>query len=240
MKKYDQVAIILNNQPEGRGPGYPRCGTKLPQLYAFFFLLKCLENKFRCFGEYATKFTISDIMPKKSRYISTFSLASRSTSLRMCDRQCMYGSALHSLMDIFELCFLFVSQQWSLWSVSEKIAWLPLHQLSWPTRATVFTKNFVLSVLSAIVKNPVKTMIWGCMSAAGVGLHEIVEAVTNHGEAHPSTEDFVFQGDNAPCHSAIDLKSWLGSCCVRLLNWSGQSPDLNPIEELWQKVSYEI
>jgi hypothetical protein len=42
----------------------------------------------------------------------------------------------------------------------------------------------------------------------------------------------VFQQDDAPCHVAKSVKTFMESNRIRLLDWSGNSPDLNPIGHL--------
>ncbi len=44
--------------------------------------------------------------------------------------------------------------------------------------------------------------------------------------------DFFFQQDLAPAHTAKSTKSWLYDHGVGVLDWSANSPDLNPIENL--------
>ncbi len=44
--------------------------------------------------------------------------------------------------------------------------------------------------------------------------------------------DVIFQQDFAPAHTAKSTKSWFNDHSVTVLDWSANSPDLNPIENL--------
>ncbi|GFX31267.1 hypothetical protein TNCV_2060861 [Trichonephila clavipes] len=53
-------------------------------------------------------------------------------------------------------------------------------------------------------------------------------------------QSWIFQDDNAPCPRAKVVQKWLKDHTVNRMNWTGQSPDLNPKENLWFEIGYEI
>ncbi len=110
------------------------------------------------------------------------------------------------------------------------------------------------SCLKSSVKFPQSVIIWGAMTSAGVGPLDflktkvtapIYQEMLEHFML-PSADqlfkdaDFIFQQDLAPAHTAKSTKSWLNDHGVGVLDWPANSPDLNPIENLWGIVKRKM
>ena len=109
--------------------------------------------------------------------------------------------------------------------------------------------------LKRCVKFPASVMVWGCMSARGVGNFTMVEGTINalkyqdilNSQLLPCIPDlqtaegeYLFQQDGASCHTAKSTKEWFTSNDISVIPWPSSSPDLSPIESLWGNMKREL
>ena len=116
------------------------------------------------------------------------------------------------------------------------------------------TKNSALAYTLKTVKHGGgKVIVWGSCSWCGVGpLHRIQGTIDQHMYKEilenvmlPYAEEnlplvWKFQEDNDPKHTTKSVKMWFNAKKINVLEWPAQSPDINPIENLWEKVDRNI
>jgi transposase len=104
------------------------------------------------------------------------------------------------------------------------------------------------------VKHPTKIMVWGMISYNNCSdlhicngimnaqkyIEQLQQSMTPKLESWFPARDGIFMQDGAPCHTAKACKAYLEQAGIVTLEWPGNSPDLNPIENIWGLVKRQL
>ena len=132
-----------------------------------------------------------------------------------------------------------------IWTDETRVASHPNNR-----RVSVWTNTAEAPVQIKMHSGGNSVMFWGYFSKHGTGplvsikgsvdqyeylsilKDELIPEFNRAKQAIPGT--WRLMQDNAPCHTAKSVKSFLARKKVQLIEWPPYSPDLSPIENLWQ------
>jgi transposase len=134
---------------------------------------------------------------------------------------------------------------------SDELTFAIINPRAQKVRRPSFSSRYKQKFTVVNVKHSVNVMVWACFSGQG-SIYFLVPKTTMNSNRYMAMLDeklfpFMqihgatrFLQDGVPCHTSKKVMAFLREKRVAIMDWLGNSPDLNPIENLWSIMKKKL